>query len=89
MITLPPFTFSQPNRDPPHRNRIEAERIMEGVRFRVVANWPRTRWWLTAFRAGESFFARRSNGLVTGSEKRAREWIRAVKAGEVQIGKRE
>lgn len=88
MIILPPFTFTKPDRDPPHRQRVEAERIIDGVRFRVIANWPRTRWWLTAFNSEGEFFARRSNGLVTSSAEKAAKWVRSVKAGEVQLARR-
>ena len=88
MITLPPFTFKEPNRDPPHRQHVEAEQIIDGIRFRVASNWPRTRWWLTASNVEGGFFARRSNGLTTGSEKKAAEWTSAVRAGQVRIGDR-
>jgi hypothetical protein len=84
--------------DPPHRHRVIATHAERGVTFKLVENWPRTTWWLTASDTpapkptdgkhpglGGGWGGRRATGLKTTSKRVAELWRRELEAGAVAL----
>lgn len=94
-LVLPRFNPAEKCHDKPSQHHVEAEHVAvneHGVpmRFRVEANWLRTRWYVSAIRAPNSTLPTRgSNGLETDSRQEAEAWIRAVSAGRVRVAQAE
>lgn len=85
-LILPGFSLFNAGTKNPHRKRVLARHVGEnGVTYEVIANWPRTRWWVYANKAG----FRMSNTATTSSREVAEAWIRAVVAGDVSVANRD
>ena len=90
ILILPAWRLFGRRGDPPHRRHTIAECTLKneyGVELRVTlsANWPRTKWWVSAVYVAHSM--RASGTLSTTSAKRAAEWESAVQTGQVKIAK--
>ena len=80
-LVLPGFSLFESGGHAPHRQRtIETFIDNRGTKYTLAANWPRTRWWLSA--AGGGF--RASNTASTGSQEIAERWEKAVREGRVR-----
>lgn len=89
-LVLPAWRLFKKQDDPPHRHHEIAECVIvneRGVkrRVRLTANWPRTRWYVSASYVEHP--TRASGPISTSSAKRAAEWEAAVRAGRVRIEK--
>lgn len=92
-VLLPPFRPLDRMCDPPHKKHVIVtydKPNEHGVvtRFQLSSNWPGTRWYLTATMNPDHSYhggIRASNGIATGSAKRAVEWERAVREGRVGV----
>lgn len=91
-VALPSWSFLAPNRDPPHRHHVLARNVVPNehgvpITYEVAANWPKTRWWLSASFTGHG--TRAANGLTTTKREVAEAWARDVQVGDVRVLRRE
>lgn len=89
-LVLPNWRLFGKRDDPPHRRHVMAECTITNeygveIRVRLAANWPRTKWYVSASYVDHP--RRASNAISTTSAKRAAEWEAAVKSGRVKIAK--
>lgn len=78
-LTLPRFRLLDKQHDPPHRKRLLASAVIDGITYKVASNWPRTAWYVWASRDGY----RASQSVSTRSSAKAEMWVRCVTAGLV------
>lgn len=89
-LVLPAWRLFGKRDDPPNRHHVIAECVItneHGVkrRVRLTANWPQTRWYVSAVYAEHP--VRASGAISTTSEKVAAGWEAAIRAGRVRIAK--
>lgn len=89
-LVLPTWRLFRKQDDPPNRHHEIAECVIvneHGVkrRVRLTANWPRTRWYVSASYVEHP--TRASGPISTSSAKPAAGWEAAVRAGRVRIEK--
>lgn len=79
-LMLPAHSLFDKQQDPPHRRRIVTWYGMDnGTRVELSTNWPGTRWFVTASKAGY----RMSTSIATSSRKTAARWEKAINGGHV------
>lgn len=86
MITVPRFELLKRQPNPPHVARVVAECLVENehgahILFRVRESRKGDEWWLSA----SLNEMRMSNTLHTRVARKAKEWIQAVKRGQIRV----
>lgn len=89
-LVLPAWRLFGKRDDPPNRHHVIAECTItneHGVtqRVRLAANWPQTRWYVSAIYTEHP--TRASGAISTVSKKTATDWEAAIRAGRVRIAK--